>query len=218
MIREKIQEIVAKPELTEIPLLKLGRFSTNNTTIWLKKEWNDPDGSDPIRSIKRKPASLLFSDILDKHYMDNPRFLISATSGNFGIELGLLSQKMNYTFFAVVPALTPEYNLEVMRKIGINIIKTNEQETCPREFTVFFVRGYAHEFHNRLVNVEQYYSWLNPLSHMLMTAKEISRGLWRTPDYIVASVGSCGTICGIRQYIIATGQDTKVIGVQPAID
>jgi len=218
MFSTKTQEILCESILNPIPITRLDELSTSSASIWLKVEWTDPDGPDPIRSIKRKPACLLFSDILEKRYLDKNKFLISATSGNLGIEVGLLSLARGYPFFAVVPAVIPEYNLEVLRALGIHVIRTTEQETCPREFTVFFARGYAHEFYHRLVNVEQYYNWLNPLAHSMTTAKEIFEGMNGTyVDYIVASVGTCGTICGIKHYLMATGRDAKVVGVQPAI-
>jgi cysteine synthase A len=213
----KTNEVLCNSILDPIPLVRLGPLSKNSAQVWLKKEWTDPNGPDPIRSIKRKPACLLFSDILEKQYIGKNKMLVSATSGNFGIEVGLLAVSWGYPFYAVVPAVIPEYNLEVLRALGVNVIRTTEQETCPREFTVFYVRGYAHEFHHRLVNLEQYYSWLNPLAHSLTTAKEIFEGAEGEVDYIVAAVGSCGTICGIQQYLAATGRETKIVGVQPEI-
>ncbi len=218
MLSTKTQDILCNSILDPIPLKRLDELSTSSASIWLKVEWTDPDGPDPIRSIKRKPACFLFSDILEKQYAKENKLLISATSGNFGIEAGVLSLAWGYPFFAVVPAGIPEYNLEVLRALGIHVIKVQEQDTCPLEFTVFFVRGYAHEFHHRLVNVEQYCSWLNPLAHSLTTAKEIFDGMGgKKVDYIVASLGTCGTICGIKQYLMATGRDAGVVGVQPAV-
>ncbi len=217
MFSSKTQEILCNSTLDPIPMTRLSTLSTDWANIWIKREWTSPEGPDPVRSIKRKPACLLFSDIIEKRYADENKLLISATSGNFGIEIGLLSLACGYSFFAVVPALTPEYNLEVMRALGIHVIKTTERNACPREFSVFFVRGYAHEFHHRLVNVEQYNSWLNPLAHSLTTAKEIFESSTGMVDHVVASVGSCGTICGIKQYLMSTGRKVNVVGVQPAL-
>ncbi len=217
MLSSKTKEILCSSTLVPIPMTRLNDLSTDWANIWLKREWTSPEGPDPLRSIKRKSASLLFSDILEKRYADENKLLISATSGNFGIEVGLLSLARGYPCFSVVPAATPQYNLDVLRALGIHVIKIKEQETCRREFSVFFVRGYAHEFHNRLVNVEQYNSWLNPLAHSLTTAKEIFEKSIGMVDHVVASVGSCGTICGIKQYLMSTGRNVNVIGVQPAL-
>lgn len=217
MFSKKTEEILCTARLTPIPLTLLEGLSTGPARIWIKKEWTDPDGHDPLRSIKRKPACLLFADILEKRYIDRSKFVMSATSGNFGIELGLLTSAEGYPFFGVVPAVVPEYNLKILLALGINVIKTKEQETCPREFTVFFARGYADEFHHRIVNVEQYYSWLNPLAHSLTTAREVYEGPVDPVNGIVLSVGSCGTISGIRQHLMVTGRSTALVGVQPAL-
>ncbi|MBW2260821.1 MAG: pyridoxal-phosphate dependent enzyme [Deltaproteobacteria bacterium] len=216
MIGETTREILCNAGLTPIPMSEIEELRTPHARIWLKREWTDPEGLDPLRSIKRKPACFLFGDVIEKKYVDSGKLLMSATSGNLGIEIGLLSFEEDFPFFAVVPAAIPEYNLRVLTTLGINVIQTQEQETCPREFTVFFARGYAHEFHHRLVNVEQYYSWLNPLAHSVTTAKEIFEGWDGKVDHVVASVGSCGTICGIRQYLMVSGLEATATGVQPA--
>jgi cysteine synthase B len=217
MFSTRTKELLCTAGLSPLPIVELETFRTDSARIWLKKEWEDPNSSDPLRSIKRKPACLLTSDLLEKAYVGPGQVAISATSGNLGIEIGLLSAALEFPFFAVVPAATPEYNLKIMQEIGINIIQTTELETCPREFTVFFVRGYAHEFHHKLVNIEQYYSWLNPLAHSATTAHELFEGFHGTIDHVVASVGSCGTVGGIRQYMIASGTQANLVGAQPAV-
>ncbi len=222
MTADVTRDIIAKASSENLPLVKLEAFSSTKATVWMKQEWSDPDGPDPLRSIKRKPALFLFQDLADKSYLNVNQILLSATSGNFGIEIGMLAARTGIPFLAVCPAVVPEFNLRVMRALGINVIRTKEQDTCPREFTVFFARGYATEFHHRLVNVEQYYSFLNPLAHTLTTGPELAAGLnggARTqPATVVLGVGSCGTVSGILQYFLAAGVNARVVGVQPEIN
>ncbi len=45
---------------------RLDWFEPEGTTVWLKTDWNDPDGPDPLRSLKRKPAYFIFHDALKK--------------------------------------------------------------------------------------------------------------------------------------------------------
>lgn len=215
MLGMKAAEVLCAAGLEPEPLIRLDELSSGSACIWLKKEWTDPEGDDPLRSIKRKPACLLWNDVLAKRYADPNKVLLSATSGNFGVEIGLLAAEAGLTFFAVVPGSIPEYNLRVLTALGINVIRTTEQETCPREYTVFFARGYAHEYHHRLVNLEQYQSWLNPLAHSLTTGPEILDGLDGQVDHVVLSVGSCGTICGIAQRMLLERREVDVVGVQP---
>ncbi len=217
MFGPRTLDVFCNAGLEPITPVRLEGFGSPSAAIWLKSEWTDPEGQDPLRSIKRKPACLLLGDILEKNYASDKKLLISATSGNFGIEIGMLATARGLPFLAVVPGAVPQYNLEVLKALGIDIIRTQEQETCPREYTVFFARGYADEFHHRLVNVEQYYHWLNPLAHSLTTAKEIFDTVDARVDHIVASVGSCGTICGIKQNALVSERNVNIVGVQPAI-
>lgn len=212
-------EILRNNRLLSIPMVKVESLSDKHLTVWLKKEWEEPDSNDPLRTIKRKPAHLLFYEELERAKLSNVSLkekgiLISATSGNFGIEVGIMAMYEGYKFISVVPSSIPEYNLRVLFALGIDVIKTGEQKTCPRELTVFLVRQYVTEEPNCLyVNIDQYYKFLNPASHIL-TGKEIFEQEKRV-DSVVCAVGSCGTISGITQYIWANDHETKVIGVQP---
>lgn len=215
-------EISRDNNLLSIPMVKVQSLSDKHVTVWLKKEWEEPSSNDPLRTIKRKPAYFLFYEELERAKLSQVNLrengiLISATSGNLGIEVGLRAMYEGYKFICVVPSSIPEYNLEVMLGLGIDVIQTGEQKTCPREQTVFLVRQYVTEEPNCLyVNIDQYYKFLNPASQII-TGKEIFRELKKV-DVIICAVGSCGTISGIKQYIWANDYETKVIGVQPVAD
>jgi cysteine synthase B len=218
----KFEEILRDNRLLSIPMVKVKSLSDKHVTVWLKKEWEEPNSNDPLRSVKRKPAYFLFYEELERTQLSQVNLrengiMISATSGNFGIEVGIRAMLEGYKFICVVPSSVPEYNLEVMLGLGIDVIQTAEEKTCPREQTVFLVRQYVTEEPNCLyMNIDQYYSFLNPISQ-IVTAKEIF-GELKKVDNIICAVGSCGTISGIRQYIWANDYKTKVIGVQPAPD
>jgi len=198
-----------------LPLQKVEWLTSSGATFWLKRDWDDPEGPDPLRSIKRKPALFMFHDAMQKQYLAPGKLIISATSGNLGIELAFLARQHGFPFYCVAPgAILPE-GLEILRAVGANVIRTTEREVCPREFTVFYTRGYAHEFHHRLVNLDQFYSWLNPLSHCRTTAREIFEESSIRVDAVAACLGSCGTVGGILSYIESKKLDVQVFGAQP---
>ena len=217
MLSRITQELLRDPSSGPRPLIRLAGLSTKRARIWLKPEWTDPCGSDPLRSIKRKPASLLLGDALEKGYFARNEVIVSATSGNLGIELGLLANARGVPFFAVVPADVPSHNLHILRRLGIHALRTAEASACPGRETVFFARRCAGVLGRKVVNLEQFNSWLNPLSHSLTTAPEVFDELEKV-DYIVASMGSSGTASGIAQYVMSTRRKTRVIAVQPALD
>lgn len=210
------KKLTTDRNLSPIPLREVPWMRTDSARVWLKIEWNDPTGIDPLRSIKRKPAWFIFHDAIQKQYITPNKIVVSATSGNLGIELALLAREHAVPFYCVAPGgILPE-GIQVLQEVGANVIRTAEQEVCPREFTVFYTRGYSHEYHHRLVNLDQFYSWLNPLAHSFTTAKEIFENGQIEVDAVFTCLGSCGTIGGILQYVGLRELDVQVFGAQPA--
>ncbi len=197
--------------------IRLDWFGPEGTTVWLKTEWEDPDGPDPLRSLKRKPAYCIFHDALEKKYAEPGMLLLTASSGNLGVELARLANRHNFPLYCVAPGPIIPEGLEVLKAAGSHVLSTTENEVCPREFTVFYARGYAHEFHHRLVNLEQFYSWLNPLIHSLTTAPEIFDGDFGEVDSVCCCLGSCGTAGGLLTNLANTGRSAEVWGAQPEI-
>jgi cysteine synthase len=197
--------------------IRLDWFGPEGTTVWLKTEWTDPDGPDPLRSLKRKPAYYIFHDAVQKQYATPDKLLLVASSGNLGVELALLANQHRLPLYCVAPGEIIDEGLDVLKATGAHVLTTSDNEVCPREFTVFFARGYAHEFHHRLVNLEQFYSWLNPLVHSVTTAPEIFDGDFGKVDAVCCCVGSCGTLGGILTYLATTGYQAQVWSAQPEV-
>ena len=91
MFSTKTQDLLCTAGLSPLPIVEVEAFRTESARIWLKREWDDPEASDPLRSVKRKPACLLTGDVLEKSYVGPGKIGISATSGNLGNEIGLLT-------------------------------------------------------------------------------------------------------------------------------
>ena len=197
--------------------IRLDWFGPVGTTVWLKTEWSDPKGPDPLRSIKRKPAHVILLDALAKEYATPGKLLVTATAGNLGIELALLGARHELPLYCVAPGPINDEGLHVLTAAGANVLSSSENEVCPRDFTVFFARGYAHEFHHRLVNLEQFYSWLNPVVHSATTAKEIFEGDFGEVDAVCCCIGSGGTAGGILTYLNITGRKAEVWAAQPEV-
>lgn len=186
----------------------------NNATIIVKLEYPIDFTLDPLRTIKRKPASLLLYDLLEKGYIRHGKKLITASSGNFLRELALKALELNLKVIGVTPPIIPEENLRILTALGVDVVHVSkEYDLCPRETTVFFTRALAEKYHLQLVNVDQYCSWQNVLSHLFMTWREIKE--IGDLDYICVPLGSTGTFMGICLGSRMDRYRTRIIGVQP---
>lgn len=213
-----VENLMQSKGLKPYPIREIKDLSgIKDLHVYLKREHDNMDGTDPVRSIKRKPASVmgLFTEEMNPH----TRFWISASSGNFVEELGILANEMDKELFAVVPPRTPNEKLETLMGLGINVVKVSEEEydLCPREFTVFWVRAVVNKC-RKILNIDQYNSLLNPLAHLLMTAKEIEEELGSDLTHIFIPLGSTGTFAGICEYFARFHPKVKIIGVQPTRD
>lgn len=212
---ERTEGLIDRAGLAPLPAIEVAQLATDKARIWIKPEWDDPYGPDPLRTIKRAPACLLAADILEKRCVAPGRIVITATTGNLGIEIGLIATREGFPLLAVVPEDIPVQNLEVLLELGVDVIQIDDGATCPSESAALRTRAFATDFRDRLVNVDQYSSWINPLAHAEITAREVFDGFDRQIDHLITPIGSCGTVCGFQQYLRATARDTALVGVQP---
>ena len=208
-------EALYEEELKPVKIEEVKGLSPNpKVNIFLKREYPLNVNEDPLRTLKRKPASFILEDLAGKNYLNSRKAAISASSGNFARELSLKAGRMGLKLIAVVPPRTPEEHVRMLTALGTDVVQvTEEYDLCPRETTVFFTRAIAEHYRFQLVNVDQYNSWQNVLSHLFTTWEEI-KGFGEV-DYVVVQLGSTGTFMGVSLGKQAEGSKSRIIGVQP---
>ncbi|MCS7126135.1 MAG: pyridoxal-phosphate dependent enzyme [Aigarchaeota archaeon] len=186
----------------------------NGVSIIVKLEYPEDFMNDPLRTIKRKPATVLFEDLSYKGFLKQDRVIVTASSGNFLRELALIALRRGFKILGVTPPRIPYENLRILTALGVNIINiTEEYDLCPRETTVFYTRSLAENYRYLLVNVDQYISWQNVMSHIYTTWNEIKE--IGEIDYACIPLGSTGTFMGISLASSLEKKKIDLIGVQP---
>jgi len=124
---EKIAEDLAQlKSLEPYPIMEVDAFNNGSVRLFVKVGHDNARGVDPARSIKRKPASImgLFANEL------NPKrkVWVSASSGNFALELGILANEMDKKIFAIVPPRTLRQRIKTLMSLGVNVVMVSEEE------------------------------------------------------------------------------------------
>jgi len=208
-----LEELYGK-KLRPGKIVELDLLDHKDSRIFLKYEY-EYDSGDILWNIKRKPAFYLFHDLYNKGVIKDGVKLISASSGNFVLNLGLKALEYGLKLIAVTPPKIPKENLEALTSLGVDVIHiTEEFDMCPRETTVFYTRSLAETYRYVLVNVDQYISWQNVLAHFFLTWQEIKQEFDKL-DYILVALGSTGTYMGVSLGNRVDGVAREVIGVQP---
>lgn len=186
----------------------------DDVSIIVKLEYPEDFLTDPLRTIKRKPASLLFEDVFSKGLLKQGKTIITASSGNFLRELAIIALNRGFKIIGVTPPRIPYESLKILTTLGVDILHiTEEYDLCPRETTVFYTRSLAERYRFNLVNIDQYNSWQNVMAHLYMTWNEIKE--LGEIDYACIPLGSTGTFVGVTTGCSLEKRNMKIIGVQP---
>jgi cysteine synthase len=201
------------------PLVRINRLNPSAAyTLYAKLEWMNPFGS-----VKDRAAGAMLADLEQRGELgaDQPeRGLVEPTSGNTGLSLAGLARARGYPMRAVVPNRVP-LEKKVLLKIAGAELDVVRDELCPApgaggEGSINLAKTYAKAQRHRYVMPNQYENEQNILAHYRTTGPE----LWRQTDgqitHVFVSLGTCGTVGGVAQYLRERKPGVKIVAVQPS--
>lgn len=167
----------------------------------------------PAGSIKDRIALSMIEDAEARGVLKKGGVIIEPTSGNTGIGLAAVAAVKGYRAIMVMPesmsverrTLIAAYGAEVVltpAKLGIagSVEKAKElAASIPGSFIP-----------------EQFDNPANPAIHEKTTGPEIYRDTDGEADFLVAGVGTGGTLSGTGRYLKSQKPEIKVIAVEPA--
>lgn len=167
----------------------------------------------PAGSIKDRIALSMIEDAEARGVLKKGGVIIEPTSGNTGIGLAAVAAVKSYRAIMVMPesmsverrTLIAAYGAEVVltpAKLGIagSVEKAKElAASIPGSFIP-----------------EQFDNPANPAIHEKTTGPEIYRDTDGEVDFLVAGVGTGGTLSGTGRYLKSQKPEIKVIAVEPA--
>ncbi|RLF21654.1 MAG: cysteine synthase [Thermoprotei archaeon] len=192
------------------PLVRLETECNEKKEVWAKLEFYNAFS----KSVKDRPVWNMLIKALEEGSLRH--MLEEATSGNVGISLACLSNIFGLKFTAYVPKPTPRTTEILLKILGANVIRT-EYQTIDRRF---WTEVSEHAKQIGATNLNQFENDANFEIHYETTAREIVEQLesiGRTPDFVIAGIGTSGHIAAISKRLKNRyGDQVKIIGVQPA--
>lgn len=193
------------------PIMEPVHFTTDKNLparVLVKLESFNPAGS-----IKDRIALSMIEDAEARGVLKKGGVIIEPTSGNTGIGLAAVAAVKGYRAIMVMPesmsverrTLIAAYGAEVVltpAKLGIagSVEKAKElAASIPGSFIP-----------------EQFDNPANPAIHEKTTGPEIYRDTDGEVDFLVAGVGTGGTLSGTGRYLKSQKPEIKVIAVEPA--
>ena len=179
-----------------------------NSAIYAKLEYLNPAGS-----IKDRAALYMIMDAEDKGLLKKGYTIIEPTSGNTGIGLSAISASRGYKVILTMPDTMSEERRKLLKAYGAEIILTSGDKGMSG--AVAKANELLGEIENSII-LGQFSNNANALAHYETTAPEIYADTRGDVDFIVAGIGTGGTLTGIARFFKEKKPDTKIIGVEPS--
>ncbi len=197
--------------LGHTPLVELpGMVKNKKVRILAKLEGQNLGGS---ASTKDRVAKYMIEAAVKSGQLNRNKIIIEATSGNTGIALAWLGKKMGYKVTIVMPENMSKERQQLIKIFGAELILTSASEgvlgsmNLVKEMVAKDARYYM---------PDQFANPANPLAHYETTGVEIINDFhYKKIDYLVAGIGTGGTIVGVTRRLREKFPQMQTIGIEP---
>ena len=174
------------------------------------------EGSNPGGSVKDRPAYYMLKSAIASGELTTEKTILEPTSGNTGIGMAMIATAMGYKIKLIMPACVSEERRSILIALGAELELT---PGCDKTDGAIRRAHHIMEHHG-----DQYYmpnQFTNPANwraHYETTAPEIIRDTKGEVDFVVAGMGTTGTLMGCSKYFRDHNQKTKVAGIEPTLN
>jgi cysteine synthase B len=193
--------IIGNTPLVELPHLSPKR----GVRIFAKLEGQNPSGS-----IKDRIVLAMVEEAEGRGDLKPGDTIIEASSGNTAIALALVAKQKGYGVHVIIPGEVAPSIGDLLELYGARI--TWCEPKAGMKGAIELARDLAQA--PRCHYLGQFDNRINLETHYRTTGPEIARALPEV-DFLVAGIGTGGTIMGVGRRLRESNPGVKVIGVEP---
>jgi cysteine synthase len=172
------------------------------------------EGMNPAASVKdRIGASMILAAEEAGLIQPGKTILVEPTSGNTGIALAMVAAAKGYSLILTMPDTMSTERRSMLKAYGAQL------ELTPGHEGMLSAIARAEEIVEETPNafmLQQFRNPANPKIHRETTAEEIWEDTEGKIDFLVAGVGTGGTITGVAEVIKPRKSSFRAIAVEPA--
>lgn len=201
-----IDELIGATPLLE--LSKLEKREGLNARLLAKLEFMNPAGS-----VKDRVARNIIDQAEKDGILKRGGTIIEPTSGNTGIGLACIAAARGYNLIVVMPETMSRERRMQIAAYGARIILTPGSEGMKGAIAK------AEELANSIpgsVVAGQFVNPANPDAHYRGTGPELWKDSGGKIDFLIAGVGTGGTISGAGRFLKEKNPAIKIIAAEPA--
>jgi cysteine synthase A len=192
------------------PLVRLNRTAKKHgalADVLLKLEFFNP-----LSSVKDRIGIALIDAGIKAGKIKPDTVIIEPTSGNTGIALAFVAAAKGLKLILTMPETMSTERRKLLKILGAKLVLTEGAKGMKGAIAK------AEELNKQIPNSfipQQFSNPANPEIHRKTTAEEIWRDTDGKVDFIVAGVGTGGTITGVAEVIKPRKPSFKAIAVEP---
>lgn len=190
------------------PMVQLTRVAPDGAQVFAKLEMFNPGGS-----VKdRIGVAMIEAAEAEGRIEPGRTTIVEATSGNTGIALAFVCAARGYDLVLTLPQGMSREREGLLRLYGAQVHVT--ESLGGMNEAVAAAQALARDPDVWLP--DQFANPANPAAHRLTTGPEIWEALDGQVDYLVAGVGTGGTITGAGGYLKERNPGLKIVACEPA--
>lgn len=193
------------------PLVRLNRTAAAHgavAEVVLKLEFFNP-----LSSVKDRIGVAMIEEAVRAGRITPGTVLIEPTSGNTGIALAFVAAAHGLKLILTMPETMSLERRKLLKILGARLVLTEGAKGMKGAIAK------AEELHARIPNsliLQQFSNPANPEIHRRTTAEEIWRDTDGQVDFVVAGVGTGGTITGVSEILRQRRPGFRAVAVEPA--
>ena len=204
----KIAENITKL-IGNTPLVRLNKINKDSFAEIVAKI----ESFNPSSSVKDRIALAMIEDLENSGLLKSDTVVIEPTSGNTGIGLAMICAVKGYKLILTMPESMSIERRALIKGFGAEIILT------PKELGMKGAVAKAEELviqNKNFITLQQFKNKANVEIHRKTTAEEIWADTDGKIDFLIAGVGTGGTITGISEIIKSKRPSFISIAVEPS--
>ncbi|MCF8241474.1 MAG: cysteine synthase family protein [Melioribacteraceae bacterium] len=193
------------------PIVRLDNISEGSKAkIWAKLEYTNPGGS-----LKDRIALYMVEKAEREGKIKPGDTIIENSSGNTAMGLAIVARQKGYNLKIVIRDTTSKEKIKMLEVLGVDVILVDASlpPENPESYNNY-AKNLADE-HPDYYYIDQHNNLDNNESHYKTTGPEIWEQMNGKVDYVVAGVGTGGTLCGMGRYLKEKNPNIQLIGVDP---
>jgi len=192
----------------------------NTPLVWLERLTNGFPGKvaakleffNPCSSVKDRIGLAMIEAAEKAGLINKDTVIVEPTSGNTGVGLAFVAAARGYKLILTMPESMSEERRRILKAFGAELVLTPAAEGMTG--AVKKAQELAASDKKYFIP-QQFENPANPEIHRKTTAEEIWRDTDGQADFIVAGVGTGGTITGVAEVIKQRRPFFKAIAVEP---